>query len=355
MADTERANDGGTTATRSDPRSDPVAESEPSLVSVVTPVYNGAEHLAECIESVMAQSYENWEYVIVDNCSTDESVAIAERYAARERRIRVHRNEEFLSALENFNHMLRQIHPESEYCKVVHADDWLFPDCLRKMVAVAVANPSVGIVSSYRLVGDTVQSDGLPYDREVFSGSEIARMNLTQGPYTFGNPSALLIRSDLIRANDPFYNEEHPGADTEACLNLLQESDFGFVHQVLSFMRDHPDSITSGIRYFGTNHPNYLYSYKKFGPRFLPEREYERHLQRLVRAYYQFLGRHPRRLMDREFVEYHRDAMERIGMRLSWPRIAGAAVRAGLVWLIDLRGHLRSLVQLAERAYGRTR
>ncbi|MCB0227477.1 MAG: glycosyltransferase, partial [Anaerolineae bacterium] len=51
------------------------------LVSVVTPVYNTDKYLADCIESVLAQSYDNWEYVIINNCSTDRSLEIAQRYA----------------------------------------------------------------------------------------------------------------------------------------------------------------------------------------------------------------------------------------------------------------------------------
>ena len=69
------------------------------LVSVVTPVYNGAAHLAECIESVQRQTYQNWDYTIVDNCSTDESAIIARRYAAKDQRIRIVENEVFQRAL----------------------------------------------------------------------------------------------------------------------------------------------------------------------------------------------------------------------------------------------------------------
>jgi glycosyltransferase involved in cell wall biosynthesis len=47
------------------------------LVSILTPVYNGEKYLAECIRSVLAQTYQNWEYTIVNNCSTDKTLEIA--------------------------------------------------------------------------------------------------------------------------------------------------------------------------------------------------------------------------------------------------------------------------------------
>src|SRR3974377_1559809 len=95
------------------------------LVSVLTPVYNGAEFLAECIESVLAQTYTSWDYTIIDNCSSDESLAVAQSYAARDHRIRVVRNERFLPIIQNHNNAIRQISPASKYCKFVFADDWL--------------------------------------------------------------------------------------------------------------------------------------------------------------------------------------------------------------------------------------
>src|SRR5688572_13422291 len=103
-----------------------MVESQP-LVSIVTPVYNEEQYLAECIESVLSQTYRNWDYTIVDNCSTDASLAIAQRYAAADARIRVIRNAQFLTALQNCNAALRQISPGSKYCKVVLGDDWIYP------------------------------------------------------------------------------------------------------------------------------------------------------------------------------------------------------------------------------------
>ena len=54
------------------------------LVSVLTPVYNGEDFLEECIESVLSQTYQNWEYLIVNNCSKDRTLEIALKYREKE-------------------------------------------------------------------------------------------------------------------------------------------------------------------------------------------------------------------------------------------------------------------------------
>lgn len=105
--------------------------SEQPLVSIVTPVHNAEAHLAECIESALAQTHTNWEYIIVNNCSTDNSLAIAQRYAVMDRRIRVLENDQFVPPVEDDNHAARQISSESKYCKFVlpriaiSTKDWL--------------------------------------------------------------------------------------------------------------------------------------------------------------------------------------------------------------------------------------
>lgn len=321
------------------------------FVSIVTPVYNGERALKECIESVLAQTYQNWEYIIVNNCSTDHSLEIAERYAKQDKRIRVWNNTEFLTSLQNFNHSLRQISSESKYCKIVHADDWIFPECIEKMVALCEVNPLVGIVSSYRLVNDKVESDGLPYCQEVFSGREIGRMNLMDGPYTFGSPTALLIRSDLVRVREKFYNEKYTGADGEVCLELLQECDFGFVHQVLSFYRIDEESITGKTMDLRTGLPSAIYKHKKFGKFYLTPTEYKVGIEKKFRDYYRFLGSRVGLPLDRKFWDYHRNAIENfLTMRFSRVEVAKWAFLNVLLTVLDTRKMAKKVKRIIKKS-----
>ena len=108
-------------------------------------------YLQDCIQSVLAQSYENFKYFIVDNCSTDESLNIAGQAADTDSRIRVIRCDQHVGPIQNWNRSLQFVDRNSEYIKFVHADDWIFPECLARMVEVAECNDDVGLVSAYRL------------------------------------------------------------------------------------------------------------------------------------------------------------------------------------------------------------
>lgn len=296
------------------------------LVSVVTPVYNGEKFLVECIESVLAQTYKNWEYVIVNNCSTDHSLEIAQNYAEKNAQIRIHNNSEFLSALDSQNHALRQISPKSKYCKVVHADDWLFPECLMQMVKIAETDPSVGIVGSYVLSDVQVICDELPYTSTVVPGREICRLNiLGSGHSIFGSPTSLLIRSDIIQNYKPFYISSYYYADQEACYEVLQECNFGFVHQVLTYTRIHHDQVSAVGQKFSW-FPGKVHMLKKYGPIYLTREEYEKLFRQKMNDYYRYLAKGVFLQREREFWQYHRNVFIEIGVPLSLYKLSKTSI-----------------------------
>lgn len=303
------------------------------LVSVVTPVYNTGEFLEQAIRSVVSQSYENWEYIICENHSTDDSAAIAARYAASDARIRVVSPPTFLPQAENFNFALQQIAPDSVYCKMVLADDALFPECLAEMVAVAETRPTVSAVASYRLVETQGEGFGLPLDRPVISGRTAGRLHLLQGIFLFGTPSTVMYRSDVVRSRNPrFYPTDRFFHDTEAIFQILEDTDFGFVHQVLSFSRYQPGSITHRVADFYWREIDLVLCLRSYGRRYLDEDEYEQCWRRANRRYYERLGRE--RVLDLfrrgsdEFWSFHSARLSSVGLAIDRRALALGAVRA---------------------------
>ena len=289
------------------------------LVSVVTPFYNTQDYLSECIESVLRQTHTNFEYILVDNCSTDGSSDIAKQYAARfPDRIRLLHTESFLSQVQNYNFALSLISPHSKYCKMVQADDWIFPECLRSMVELAEAHPSVGIVSAYELEGDHASLGGLPYPSPEVSGREVCRLYFLKYALLFGTPTSLLMRSELVRSRNPFYEERHaPFEDFHLCFDALRTWNFGFVHQVLTYSRRDNESTLSRIRPFQFDLFSRFATIVVHGRNYLSEDEYQACFKLAERNYFYFLGLAAVEGRDAKFWEFHRERLASIGYSLN--------------------------------------
>jgi len=298
-----------------------IRESMP-LVSVLTPAYNEEKYISECIESVQAQTYPNWEYAIVDNCSTDKTVEIARGYAAKDPRICVCNAETFVPAMANINRTFRRVSQESKYCKMVLADDWIFPECLERMVSLAEEHPSVGIVGAYGLLDRRVEWVGLPYPSAVVPGREACRQRLLGGPYLFGSSTSVLFRSDLVRNRDPFYDESNVHADSTACFDLLKECDFGFVHQVLTFSRERPASLVQASRELNTVAHNILHELVVYGPYYLTSEEFQERLKITISNYYRFLTTSLLQGRERKFWAYHKAMLKQEGIEFSYTQLA---------------------------------
>ncbi len=290
----------------------------PPLVSFVTPFYNTREFLAECIESVLHQTYQNWEYILVDNCSTDGSTEIAAQYASRSQgRIRVIRTKSLLTQVQNYNFALTCISPSSKYCKMVQADDWIFPDCAKSMVEIAEAHPTVGFVGAYELEGNIVSLDGLPYPSAEVLGRDVCRLYFLELWYLFGTPTSLLMRSELIRSRVPFYDESRvPFEDAHACFDLLKTWNFGFVHQVLTYSRRNNESVLSRIRPFGFLLFFRFSALLVHGRNYLSQQEYGLCLKEAERRYFLFLGKAALQGKSNDFWDFHRTALASINYSL---------------------------------------
>jgi glycosyltransferase involved in cell wall biosynthesis len=294
-------------------------------VSVITPAYNGARYLAQSIESVLAQTYQNWDYTIIDNCSTDDTRAIAERFANRDGRIRVLRNDTLLPIIQNHNHAIRQISPESKYCKFVFADDWIYPECLERMVALAEEQPSVGIVGAYTMDGRSVIWPGPEYPANRVPGRDVCRGMLLEGRFVLGTLNSLLLRADLIRKRSTFFNEDNLHADTESYYDVLSESDFGFVHQVLSFSRVRKNSVGALALDLNSVQLGYYVTFLKYGPLLLDSDEYRRRAKIVRREYHEVLAHNLLRARPKQFWNYHQRNLKSFGSRINWWCLPGLA------------------------------
>lgn len=118
----------------------------PPRVSIGLPVYNGEQFVAETIESILAQTYPNFELIICDNASTDRTEALCREYAAKDERIRYMRNATNLGAARNYNLTVELA--TGEYFKWAAADDLIAPEYLEMCVKVLDANPDVLVCHS---------------------------------------------------------------------------------------------------------------------------------------------------------------------------------------------------------------
>ncbi len=296
------------------------------LVTVLTPVYNGATFLRECIDSVLAQDFQNWEYIIVNNRSTDQTLEIAQAYAARDSRIRVVTNDDFLSMPQNFNRAFSLVPPTSKYFKVVCADDWLLPGCLSKLVAFAESHPSVGILCCHQQSGQIVRWRELPSSVDFLPGREACRRALLENTNLFGAPTAFLYRSDLLRKGKPFFPNNQPHSDTSACYEFLEYCDYGVVHEILAVERVHEEQISSQIEPFASGTVAYLEVFLEYGPRYLSEAEFAARKSAVFKEYYRFLGGALLKLRSRKFWQFQRKRLAELGCRLAWHRVLWASV-----------------------------
>ncbi|HXD76394.1 MAG TPA: glycosyltransferase family 2 protein [Puia sp.] len=189
------------------------------LVSVLMTAYNREKYIREAIESVLASTYPNFELVIVDDASSDGTVAIAQEYAARDERIRLFVNPTNLGQFENRNLAARL--SKGKYLKYLDSDDLLYPTGLDVLVSMMERFPEAG----YGLCS-LIQDDRRPYPF-LLTPEQAYRRHFIEGVPIFQKaPLSSIIKRTAYDAVGGFTNPQGEG-DYEMWLQL------SLAHQVV--------------------------------------------------------------------------------------------------------------------------
>jgi len=169
------------------------------VVSVLLTAYNREDYLAASIESVLGQTFGDFELIITDDCSSDRSLAIARDFEARDARIRVHANERNLGDYGNRNFAASLA--RGEFLKFHDSDDIMYPHCLEVMVRAMRSEPRAGFGLSIHRAWP-----GGPAPMFLTPRQSYQREFLGFGLF-MGGPSAALFRTGVFRELDGF--EDH--------------------------------------------------------------------------------------------------------------------------------------------------
>jgi glycosyltransferase involved in cell wall biosynthesis len=230
-------------------------------VSVCLPVFNGEEFLVAAIESVLGQTFSDFELIISDDCSTDQSLKIIEQYAALDRRIKYWSNNSKAGLFGNYNLCIEAA--RGEYIKPFAQDDLLHSDMLEKLLKVLDTNTDVALVSAARsqicpkgtrITSQTPQvtpADLFPSACSV-SGRQVVKTLLNPVANFIGEPTTVMYRKKHVGTGfDPkFY---HLG-DLEYWFRILLNGRYFFLDEELCSFRMHAGSTTT------TNHKYMLYA-----------------------------------------------------------------------------------------------
>ncbi len=169
----------------------------PSL-SVCIPVYNGAAFVAEAVESVLAQTFHDFELIVLDNASTDGTLQRLERFD--DKRLRIIRHASNIGAAANFNAALQEA--SGEWVKILCADDLLYPDCLQQQLAEVESHLESPPVL-FSCARDIIDDNGRRWMRRSFqkvegrvAGAKAIHRSACAGTNLLGEPGAVLMHRE---------------------------------------------------------------------------------------------------------------------------------------------------------------
>lgn len=208
-------------------------------LTIGLPVYNGARYLSESLDSLLGQSFTDFEVLISDNASTDETENICRRYMGRDDRIRYVRQERNLGAAPNHNFVVE--HARGEFFKWASHDDLYGRDLMLRCVEALDAHPDA--VLSHARVGILEGADLVPkvLDYGMNTDSPHAPERFRSLLFDTGGQDFYgVIRTDVLRST-PLHDSYHVIAERPLMAEVCLHGRFYQVPEVLAFRRQHAE------------------------------------------------------------------------------------------------------------------
>ncbi|WP_052001783.1 glycosyltransferase [Lyngbya aestuarii] len=231
------------------------------LVSVCVPTYNGEKYLAECLESILSQTYPHLEIIISDDNSRDRTLEIAQYFQSKfSGHFRILTHHQYGLAV-NWNYCISQA--QGKYIKFIFQDDILENTCIEELVNLAETEEKIGLVFSRRqmLVSPEAQSNQYCQEISVYAkdidkhwlnlksiqeGKELLAVPyLLNHPINkIGEPSTVLIRKSVFQNVGMFDPELYQLLDLEMWFRIMSQYKIGFINKSLSQFRIHPEQLS---------------------------------------------------------------------------------------------------------------
>ena len=232
-------------------------------VTISIPTYNGALYLEECLESAINQTFSDIEIVIVDDCSTDATIHVAEKFAQLDGRVKIFRNKTRLGLVENWNRSIQ--YSTGEWVKFLFQDDLLYEYCIEKMLnAAEITKTEVTgnfVVGERNFIIEDGVEDGLRHFyensvltlKDVFGDSplilpgEFSKAILKKGAGVnfVGEPTSAMMKREICFQYSFFNRNLVHLCDLEYWTRLGSNEGLVYIPEVLSEFRVHNRSASA--------------------------------------------------------------------------------------------------------------
>lgn len=263
-----------------------------TLVSIIMGVYNEEITLERCLNSIIDQTYDNWELIVCDDCSDDGTVGILEKYIKKDNRIKLLRNEKNIRLAASLNKCLDAA--KGEYIARMDADDISLPNRLEKQVKFLEEHEDIDCVGSNMVVFDESGDKGVresiekPIKKDMLCKAPFFHPTIMMRKSVYDDLGGYTVSPETMRAEDldlwfRFFKRGYKGYNIQENLYRYHESTTDYKKRTLKAAIKTAMVYIGGFKMLGFSKIKYLYAMRPIISAILPNRFMEKyHCSKLV-------------------------------------------------------------------------